>query len=306
MNLLVEREPDHYLRTDACEHGLGGFNLSTGRAWQWEIPATLRHRASINFLEFLACVIGILLTIHEDKHVAPGDVFMSLTDNTSAMGWLRKSNFLTNSEGQPRPTHDQTAHYNLARELAATLLEHDIGLNSQWFAGIDNVIADFLSRIFNMSYSQLTHYLLSTYPDKVPSSLEVAPLPKEIISLATRMLRLHPSLTPSSSPQPTRPIEHGNGTASFSTKSGSSTTLSCATSTAHSSTKSSYASPSQSETAPIPHRIEEIQNWLKERSQGTSAAWLRPSKPTEKVTPASTLMARLHTFYNASNEVTET
>lgn len=306
MNLLVEREPDHYLRTDACEHGLGGFNLATGRAWQWEIPEHLRNRASINFLEFLACVIGILLTVHEGSNVAPSDVFMSLTDNTSAMGWLRKSNFLTNSDGQARPTYDQTAHYTLARELAATLLKHDIGLHSQWFAGIDNVIADYLSRMFDMSNSQLTHYLLSTYPDKVPSSLAVAPLPSEIISLATRMLRLHPSPTPSSSPPQTQPTEHGNDTAHSSTKSVSWMIPSCDSSTEHSSTKSSCASLNPSATALIPHRIEEIQNWLKARSQRTSAAWLRPSKPTENVIPALTLTARLHTFYNAYNEVIET
>jgi len=58
LNLLTTREPNNILRTDACEHGLGGYSLKTGRAWRWEIPLHLRGRKSINFLEFLACVVG--------------------------------------------------------------------------------------------------------------------------------------------------------------------------------------------------------------------------------------------------------
>jgi len=38
LNLLTTREPNNILRTDACEHGLGGYSLKTGRAWRWEIP----------------------------------------------------------------------------------------------------------------------------------------------------------------------------------------------------------------------------------------------------------------------------
>ena len=70
LNLLITREPSNILRTDACEHGLGGYPLKTGWAWRWEIPFHLRGRKLINFLEFLACVVGIMLSIEEDDPAA--------------------------------------------------------------------------------------------------------------------------------------------------------------------------------------------------------------------------------------------
>ena len=81
LNLLTTREPNNILRTDACEHGLGGFSLKTGRAWRWEIPLHLRGRKSINFLEFLACVVGIMLSI-EDDDPAAGYCCLSATERT--------------------------------------------------------------------------------------------------------------------------------------------------------------------------------------------------------------------------------
>ena len=38
INLLVYRTPDHIIRTDACEFGLGGYSLTTGLAWRWKVP----------------------------------------------------------------------------------------------------------------------------------------------------------------------------------------------------------------------------------------------------------------------------
>jgi hypothetical protein len=45
LNLLTTQEPYNILRTDACEHGLGGYSLKTGRAWRWDIPLHLRGRS---------------------------------------------------------------------------------------------------------------------------------------------------------------------------------------------------------------------------------------------------------------------
>jgi len=126
LNLLTTREPNNILWTDACEHGLEGHSLKTGRAWRWEIPLHLRGRKSINFLEFLACVVGIMLFIEKDNPAA-GYCYLSATDNTSAMGWLRKSNFV--SDG------DHAAHLGLAREFTSELLRRALKNYSQWFAG---------------------------------------------------------------------------------------------------------------------------------------------------------------------------
>ena len=97
INLIVSRHPNHIIRTDACEHGLGGFSLTTGRAWRYELPPDARNGKSINYLEFLACIAGILISLYEGNGEA-GDCFLSLGDNTSSLGWLRKSNFVADEE----------------------------------------------------------------------------------------------------------------------------------------------------------------------------------------------------------------
>jgi hypothetical protein len=123
LNLLTTREPNNILWTDACEHGLGGYSLKMGWAWRWEtIPLHLRGRKPVNFLELLACLAGIMLSIEEDNPVA-GYCYLSATDNTSAMGWLRKSNFV--SDG------NHAAHLGLAREFTSELLRRALMNYSQ-------------------------------------------------------------------------------------------------------------------------------------------------------------------------------
>ena len=92
MNLLTFRNPNHIIIGDACEHGLGAFHVQSGRAYSWIIPEELRGRAHINLLEFLTQVIQVWLDILENR-IQPEDCILALGDNTSAMGWLRRSNF---------------------------------------------------------------------------------------------------------------------------------------------------------------------------------------------------------------------
>ena len=51
MNLLTFRKPTFTTIGDACEHGLGVFNVETGTAWTYEIPIALKGRDHINLLE---------------------------------------------------------------------------------------------------------------------------------------------------------------------------------------------------------------------------------------------------------------
>jgi hypothetical protein len=182
LNLLVDRKPDRMIRTDACEHGLGGYSLTTGRAWRWEIPKELRNSKSINFLEFLACIAGILISIMEDKPL-PGDCYLSLGDNTASLGWLNKSNF-DESEGK-----EQAAHSGLARYFAMAMAEASLCQGSQWFAGKENTVADLLSRDHVKSDSYLTRYIPLLYKNQVSPEFKVSPLPEEITSLLTYWVR---------------------------------------------------------------------------------------------------------------------
>ena len=106
MNLLTFRE-HHVYQSDACERGLGGYSAS-GRAWRWEIPTHLQGRAHINLLEFIAAIVGIWIDIIEGA-VVPESCILSMGDNTSATGWLKKSNFKETDEmpAQNNKRHSQ-------------------------------------------------------------------------------------------------------------------------------------------------------------------------------------------------------
>ena len=67
---------------------------------------------------------------------------LAMGDNTSAMGWLRRSNF--------RQKDDSDVSWNvkqqLGRHFASLTLSSDICLYKQWLKGSDNQVADSLSR----------------------------------------------------------------------------------------------------------------------------------------------------------------
>ena len=92
LNNLVYRKPTLLYRSDASEFGIGGYNLTSGIAWRLELPVDCRLRTSLNSLEFLACIISIWFD-HIHQVVEPEACVLSQTDSTSALGWLRKTNF---------------------------------------------------------------------------------------------------------------------------------------------------------------------------------------------------------------------
>jgi hypothetical protein len=91
MNLLGFCCPDRIYYSDSCPAGLGGYS-DQGFAWRFKIPNDLQSRASNNLLEFLAAVITPWIDII-DGRLSRGDCALSMTDSTTAEGWMRKSNF---------------------------------------------------------------------------------------------------------------------------------------------------------------------------------------------------------------------
>ena len=182
MNLLTYRRPTHIYRSDACEHGLGGFSAK-GRAWRWTIPTHLLSRAHINLLEFLASIICIWVDAIEGV-IKPEDCLLSLGDNTSATGWLRRSNFLEEGEED----HDTTVKLLAARHLASTIQQTDSCLYSQWFPGKDNDISDSLSRDTHLSDKHLTNLLNKCVPHQIPPNFRISPLPSEIVCWVSCLL----------------------------------------------------------------------------------------------------------------------
>ena len=120
LNLVTFRVPTLLLRSEACEHGIGGYNLRTGRAWRWQIPAHLRLRASLNSLQFVASYWAIAID-HAYTSIPLLQCILSQTDSTSTAGWLHKSNF-----------HDaHLLQLRIARATATLLLEAQCVLYSR-------------------------------------------------------------------------------------------------------------------------------------------------------------------------------
>ena len=150
MNLLTFRKPDIFYICDASEYGLGGFS-SHGRAWTYTIPEYLRNRAHINLLEYMAQIISLWIDIIEGR-VMREDCILAIGDNTSAMGWLRRSNFRQKDESDTSWSVKQ----QLGRHLASLTLSSGICLYKQWLQGSHNQVADSLSRD-NYYLSPSTH-----------------------------------------------------------------------------------------------------------------------------------------------------
>jgi hypothetical protein len=92
LNNLVYRKPTVIYRSDASEFGISSFNLISGIAWRIELPIDCHLRSSLNSLEFIDCLISIWVDSFH-KVIEPKSCILTQTDSTSALGWLRKSNF---------------------------------------------------------------------------------------------------------------------------------------------------------------------------------------------------------------------
>ena len=126
MNLLTYRIPNHTILGDACEHGLGAFQVESGRAWAHAIPDYLQGRAHIIFLEFLNQVIQIWLNFIEGR-IANDSYILTRGDNTASMGWMRRSNFREEDENNL----DCFVIQQIARKLSRIILKAKACLYSQ-------------------------------------------------------------------------------------------------------------------------------------------------------------------------------
>ena len=172
LNLINYAKWSTRICTDACEHGLGGWNTETGVCWRLILPPWMLGRYHIIFLEFLAAWIGIWIKIltSDEKHQR----ILCLTDSSSALGWLYKANFCPDS---------QKHNGIIARKLAEAMMEKEAALYSQHIKGSSNTIADSLSRDHSISTKKLTFALNGIHKSQVPQGLKMLePVPDEITS----------------------------------------------------------------------------------------------------------------------------
>ena len=106
---------------------------------------------------------------------------LSLGDNTSAIGWIYKSNFCN---------ENQIPHEEAARHIASLCIENETCVCAQHFKGKWNVVADSLSRDHHIPAELLTELLRSLCPSQMPKNFHISPLPQEIESWVFRTLQL--------------------------------------------------------------------------------------------------------------------
>jgi hypothetical protein len=299
INTIVYRMPDHIGRSDAFEGGIGGFDLSSGRAWRLKIPPDLRHKKPQNFLEYLACMIQLMCMLSECNW-KPGDCFLSVGDNISALRWIRKSNF------NPEAKSEHATHLALARHVTMRLADLRVTQFSQWLPGIDNVVADALSREHTMSDSDLTNFIVHSYPSQTPHGFQIKALPPSVSCWALYWLR-HNNVTKESPPEPLARETHGGDDGLISYTSVSCTMMCSSDSSPNmNDTSCSAPSPKRPETTNGQCPLKDMISWLREHAAPPSMQFARPSSSPVGTTPGRIRTANLRSFYNGSSKGTGT
>ena len=185
MNLLAFRAPDRTYYSDSCPAGLGGYS-DQGHAWRFLVPPHLQFRATNNLLEYLAAIITPWIDLLAGR-LKRGDCALSMTDSTTAEGWMRKSNFDEVGEDPVQAS----VRADAAHQHARLFMDAEIKGYSQWFAGKLNNVADALSRDWHQDDEELTSILRIHFPQQMPTHFKISPLPNEInfwmISLLQRL-----------------------------------------------------------------------------------------------------------------------
>ena len=199
INNIVFRSPSTYHWADSCPFGLGGYSAS-GRAWRFYIPANLRSQHTNNVLEYIAIIVTIWIEALENR-LPPLSCCLAMSDSTSTVGWLHKTNF--NRENRP-------VHEDCSRHIARIMMAHNSTIYSQHQRGKSNVIADVLSRWHFLTDIELTTYLRCSFPSQIPTNFQISEVPSEVSSWITSSLRKLQTTTQSRS-KPTRTnIERGD------------------------------------------------------------------------------------------------
>ena len=177
INHITYTLPRWFTKQDASEFAIGGFNC-TGLSWRYIIPSAWVKLIHINVLEFLAVMVTTWMSILQLGFVdEDGIKFLAQTDNTSALGWLKGSTRYDKSNKLSTVLREK-----IGRKFAELLSDAGISHYSQHVAGINNEIADHLSRNIEMSHSQQISSINSQFSKSCPENLRIVELPEEILS----------------------------------------------------------------------------------------------------------------------------
>jgi len=292
MNSIAFRKPTHVYRSDSCPHGLGGYSHE-GWAWRWYLPENLLFRASNNLLEHLASFISPWVDILAGR-LNREDCVLSMTDSTTAEGWLRKSNFTELGED---PTQ-ASVRIEAARKQATLFMSLGLKSYSQWLEGKRNQVSDALSRDNDRSDEDLTLIIKSSCPTQVPSHFEIQQLPSEIISWLTALLLKLPVKEQLREVHTKSKLGRGTAGKNTCNPSDSKTTTTSRTSHESNGTPSSEHLPWLSGKRGFRESL--MDDWLQTQSEVPSSIYRRPLENMGTQIQPLTRTANLHGFYNES------
>ncbi len=155
MNFIAYQCPDRVYYSDSYPFGLGGFSIA-GPAWPLIQPTELHFRVSNNLLEHIAAIILLWIDIINGL-LCTKDCFLLMTDSLTSQGWAQRTNFseLGNNLIQAM------IQLEIAHSHAKQVMETGLRDYSQWFPGVENVVADVISWDDNLLDDKLTHVLTS-------------------------------------------------------------------------------------------------------------------------------------------------
>lgn len=217
-----------------------------------------------------------MLEHHQGNVPHLGNV-LAFTDNSSCVSWLYRSNFDDRS---------QPINAEISTRLARTCIDQSFTIHSQHIRGLDNKLADALSRLHHLSDDDLTDFAVSQFPSQTPRNLRICPVPPEILSWVSSTIALgQPSSVPKPKPVTTKWTDVGRGgNRSWHRKTSSTTRSSTVsdrppdlTSAGHSSPPSETASSPQRHDDPVRLEDKIKTNYLAGLCGKPLATWLRNS-----------------------------
>jgi hypothetical protein len=182
INEVVFRKPTCTAISDSSEIGIGGYSFNSNILWRYQFTIEEQKAFSLNLKEYIAATIGALLAVQNDD--SPHPCILSLSDSSSTVSWLHKSN------------HDPTSspcHNEVARWHARNLMQNKAIDYSQHIKGSENHIADSLSRDFHLTEDKLLSLFKTVCPHLLPPNAQVVQLPPHLISKIASLAQLQPN-----------------------------------------------------------------------------------------------------------------
>jgi hypothetical protein len=183
INRVVFRKPTITTFSDASEAGVGGFCPKTGVMWRHRFTEEESKAFTLNCKEYIGSAIDMDLHMEIDPDPSQFPCVLNMTDSSTAMGWLRKSNH----DPEDAPVHNEVARFHADNMMLRQACNY-----SQHLPGVKNVVADCCSRDFHLSDEELISMLTSLHPSLNPSQFRVIPLPQKYTSKVAAMARRWP------------------------------------------------------------------------------------------------------------------